>query len=125
MTQHPHIKRTSILKDTSVTYSDGSDHGLSMSAGSRAREWARGNTVWRTIEDGRICIRPEDLMQIVDRLEAADTLLAECRRYVTAMEDAAAESLGIYDHSKRSKSGIEKRLDYYFENTEKADTAKD
>ena len=60
---------------------------------------------------------PEDLMRIVDRLEAADTLLAECRRYVTAMEDAAAESLGIYDHSKRSKSGIEKRLDYYFENT--------
>ena len=48
-------------------------------AGYRAREWARNNTVWRQLEDGRICVRPKDLMAVVD----------ECNRYRKALEEIA------------------------------------
>ena len=54
-------------------------------SGYRAREWARNNTVWRQLEDGRICVRPKDLMAVVD----------ECNRYRKALEEIAGNESGV------------------------------
>lgn len=61
------------------------DSDLSMSAGSRAMEWARNNTAWRLLEDGRICVRPKDLMAVVD----------ECNRYRKALEEIASNESAV------------------------------
>ena len=61
------------------------DSDLSMSAGSRAMEWARNNTAWRLLEDGRICVRPKDLMDVVD----------ECNRYRKALEEIASNESAV------------------------------
>jgi ferric-dicitrate binding protein FerR (iron transport regulator) len=48
-------------------------------------EWARNNTAWRLLEDGRICVRPKDLMAVVD----------ECNRYRKALEEIASNESAV------------------------------
>ena len=67
-------------KSQTASHSD-----LSMSASSRAMEWARNNTAWRLLEDGRICVRPKDLMAVVD----------ECNRYRKALEEIASNESAV------------------------------
>jgi len=72
------------VKSTQTQY-NRRDSDLSMSAGSRAMEWARNNTAWRLLEDGRICVRPKDLIAVVD----------ECNRYRKALEEIASNESAV------------------------------
>ena len=50
-----------------------------------AREWARGNAVWRQIEDGRICVRPKDILAVVNERDS----------YRKALEEIASHESGV------------------------------
>jgi len=56
-------------------------------AGSRERaiEWAQSGAVWRLIEDGRICVRPSDIVKLLDERD----------RYRSALEEIAGNESSV------------------------------